>query len=90
MWMGAIAALCPKARGARHRRKEEKENGKVGAYAENRRMTLAMTKEMLEAVYRRNRARQRTVESYNAEDEDDGKRHDDDGVDLEPRRLISV
>lgn len=32
----------------------------------------------------------RTVESDNAEDENDGQRHDDDRVDLEPRRLIGV
>jgi hypothetical protein len=32
----------------------------------------------------------RTVQSNDTENEDDGQRHDDDGVDLEARRLVSV
>jgi hypothetical protein len=30
------------------------------------------------------------VQSNDTENEDDGQRHDDDGVDLEARRLVSV
>lgn len=33
---------------------------------------------------------QYTMESNNAEDEDHRERHDNDGVDLESRRFISV
>ena len=55
-------------------------------------MTLAMTVEGVRVSRGLGSTREElcTVQSDDAENEDDGQRHDDDGVDLEARRLVSV
>ena len=59
------------------------------AYAENRRMTLAMTVDC-QTGENGDLKNEHTVQSNNAEDEDHGQGHDHNGVDLQSRRLISV
>jgi hypothetical protein len=59
-------------------------------YAENRRMTLAMTTSCQKDGRWQWHQVKHTVQRNDTEDEDDGQSHDHDRIDLEPRGLISV
>ena len=63
-----------------------------GGYEENLRMTFAMTTGGCQWVGRERRKWERglTVQRDDAEDEDDGQRHHDDRVDLQPGGLVRV
>jgi hypothetical protein len=69
---------------------EEKLSPRPSFYAENRRITLAMTILRQRDGLEQPRAFEHTVQRNNTEDEDNRESHDHDRVDLEPRRLISV